>query len=213
MKLEGEHIFKGPRQDVWDMIQDPVVLASAVPGMDKLDKLSETEYEGKMNIRIGPVSGAFDGKLTMENPVPPESTTLIIEGRGAPGFVKGSGNAHFIEQEDGTTLLKYDGDVSIGGTLASVGQRMIDSVAKSMFRTAFETLDKALGARMAAKEEGKKTEEIVYEKASQSDYVKNVAKDTVGGFTSTAEGKLVVYIVPIVAVIVIVALLLSRCSG
>jgi hypothetical protein len=195
------------------MIQDPVVLASAVPGMDKLDQLSETEYEGKMNIRIGPVSGAFDGKLTMENPVPPESTTLLIEGRGAPGFVKGSGNAHFIEQEDGTTLLKYDGDVSIGGTLASVGQRMIDSVAKSMFRTAFETLDKALAARLEAQEAGKQAEEVVYEKASQSDYAKNVAKDAVGGFTSSAEGKLVIYILPVVVVVVVLALLLSRCSG
>ena len=213
MKLEGEHIFKGPRQDVWDMIQDTKVLASAVPGMDKLDQVSETEYEGKMNIRIGPVSGAFDGKLTMENPVPPESTTLLVEGRGAPGFVKGSGNAQFIEQEDGTTLLKYDGDLSIGGTLASVGQRMIDSVAKSMFRTAFDTLDKALAARLEAKQVGKKAEEVVYEKASQTDYVKNVAKDTVGGFTSTAEGKLVVYILPVVAVVIGLALLLSRCSG
>lgn len=213
MKIEGEHLFNGPRQDVWDMIQDPVVLASAVPGMDKLDKTSETEYFGKMNIRIGPVSGAFDGKLTMQDPVPPESTTLIVEGKGAPGFVKGAGNAKFVEQTDGKTMLVYDADLSIGGTLASVGQRMIDSVAKSMMRTAFETLDKALEARLAAKAVGKAQEEVVYEKASEGDYVKAVAKDAVGGLTSSAEGKLVIYIVPLVAVIVLVSVLLSRCSG
>lgn len=213
MKIEGEHLFNGPRQDVWDMIQDPVVLASAVPGMDKLDKTSETEYYGKMNIRIGPVSGAFDGKLTMQNPVPPESTTLIVEGKGAPGFVKGAGNAVFVEQEGGKTLLKYDADLSIGGTLASVGQRMIDSVAKSMMRTAFDTLDKALEARLAAKSAGVATEEVVYEKASEGDYVKAVAKDAVGGLTTTAEGKLVLYIVPLVAVIIVASILLSRCSG
>ncbi len=213
MKIEGEHLFNGPRQDVWDMIQDPVVLASAVPGMDKLDKTSETEYYGKMNIRIGPVSGAFDGKLTMQNPVPPESTTLLVEGKGAPGFVKGAGNAVFVEQEDGKTMLKYDADLSIGGTLASVGQRMIDSVAKSMMRTAFETLDRALEARLAAKSVGKATEEVVYEKASEGDYVKAVAKDAVGGFTSSAEGKLILYIVPLLAVIIVASILLSRCSG
>jgi hypothetical protein len=66
---------------------------------------------------------------------------------------------------------------------------------------------------MAAKEEGKQTEDVVYEKASQSDYVKNVAKDTVGGFTSSAEGKLVIYIIPIVVVVIVLALLLSRCGG
>lgn len=213
MKIAGEHLFNGPRQDVWDMIQDPVVLASAVPGMDKLEKTSETEYFGKMNIRIGPVSGAFDGKLTMQDPVPPESTTLIVEGKGAPGFVKGAGNAKFVEQPDGKTMLVYDADLSIGGTLASVGQRMIDSVAKSMMRTAFETLDKALEARLAAKAVGKAQEEVVYEKASEGDYVKAVAKDAVGGLTSSAEGKLVIYIVPLVAVIVLVSVLLSRCSG
>jgi carbon monoxide dehydrogenase subunit G len=213
MKIEGEHLFNGPRQDVWDMIQDPVVLASAVPGMDKLDKISDTEYVGKMNIRIGPVSGAFDGKLTMQNPVPPESTTLVVEGKGAPGFVKGAGNAQFIEQEADKTMLKYDADLSIGGTLASVGQRMIDSVAKSMMRTAFETLDKALEARIAAKALGKATEEVEYKKASEADYAKAVAKDAVGGLTSSAEGKLVIYIIPMIVIVVILAVLLSRCSG
>lgn len=213
MKIEGEHLFNGPRQDVWDMIQDPVVLASAVPGMDKLDKVSETEYQGKMNIRIGPVSGAFDGKLTMQNPVPPESTTLLVEGKGAPGFVKGAGNAQFIEQGAEQTVLKYDADLSIGGTLASVGQRMIDSVAKSMMRTAFETLDTALAARLAAKAAGKATEEVEYKKASESDYAKAVAKDAVGGLTSSAEGKLVLYIVPMIVVVIVLAVLLSRCNG
>jgi len=213
MKIEGEHLFNGPRQEVWDMIQDPAVLASAVPGMDKLDKISETEYVGKMNIRIGPVSGAFDGKLTMQDPVPPESTTLVVEGKGAPGFVKGAGNAQFIAEGENQTMLKYDADLSIGGTIASVGQRMIDSVAKSMIRTAFETLDKALETRIAAKAEGKAAEEVVYKKASEADYAKAVAKDAVGGLTSSAEGKLVLYIVPMVVVAVIIAVLLSRCSG
>jgi hypothetical protein len=90
---------------------------------------------------------------------------------------------------------------------------MIDSVAKSMMRTAFDTLDKALEARLAAKSAGVATEEVVYEKASEGDYVKAVAKDAVGGLTTTAEGKLVLYIVPLVAVIIVASILLSRCSG
>ncbi len=86
-----------------------------------------------MNVRIGPVSGIFSGSW-VSNEVPPESCTLTADGRGGPGFERDVGNVQFADQGDGTTLMKYDGEVQIGGTIASVGQRMIDSVAKSMIR-------------------------------------------------------------------------------
>ena len=151
MKLEGEHLFNGPIQDVWEMFLDPEVLGSALPGGEEFNKVDETHYEAAMNIRIGPVSGKFAGTLTLEDVVEPESCTLIVEGRGAAGFAKGVGRVKFIDQGDQTTMLQYSGDVNIGGVLASVGQRMIDSVAKALLKPAFETLDKALEARLAAK--------------------------------------------------------------
>src|SRR5512146_744910 len=143
MNLEGEHLFKGPRKDVWTMFRDPEVLATALPGTQKLNKIDDQHYEGAMNVRIGPVSGSFSGKLEVADEVPPEKCTLIVEGRGTPGFAKGTGHVVFEDCGDSTTLMKYTGDVQIGGTLASVGQRMIDSVSKSMIKTAFDTLDKA----------------------------------------------------------------------
>ncbi len=208
MKLEGEHVFNGPREAVWEMFYDPEVLASAVPGMDKLDVVAENEYEGVMNVRIGPVSGKFQGKLSLTDVVAPESLTLNVDGRGAPGFAKGVGKVVFVEQPDGTTLLKYDGEVNIGGALASVGQRMIDSVAKSMIRTAFETLDKALEARLAAKNSG--SEVVDFKPPTQTEFAANVAKDMVGGLTKVPEIKLLLYIIPLVVVLLVVALLLSR---
>ncbi len=208
MKLEGEHVFNGPREDVWEMFYDPEVLASAVPGMDKLDVVAENEYEGVMNVRIGPVSGKFQGKLSLTDVVAPESLTLNVDGRGAPGFAKGVGKATFSEQLDGTTMLKYDGDMSIGGALASVGQRMIDSVAKSMIRTAFETLDKALEARLAAKKSG--SEVVDFKAPTQTEFASNVAKDMVGGLTKVPEIRIILYIIPVVIVLVIVALLLGK---
>jgi carbon monoxide dehydrogenase subunit G len=158
MKIEGEHIFKGPRKVVYEMFNDPNVLATAVPGMQSLTKTDETHYQGAINLRIGPVSGSFAGTLAITDEVPPESCTLSVDGKGAPGYARGVGKVHFTEQADGTTLLNYSGDVNIGGTLASVGQRMIDSVAKSMIKTAFETLDKTLEAKMAEIETGEKVE-------------------------------------------------------
>ncbi len=209
MKLEGEHVFNGPREDVWDMFYDPAILASAVPGMDKLDIVAENEYEGIMNVRIGPVSGKFSGKLTLSDIVAPESLTLTVDGRGAPGFAKGVGRVKF-EDADGKTLMKYEGDVNIGGALASVGQRMIDSVAKSMIRTAFETLDKALEARLAAKSSGS---EVDFKPPTQTQFASSVAKDMFGGLTKIPEIRLLLYILPLVMVLIIIALVLKNCGG
>jgi len=151
MKLEGEYLFNGPRQDVWDMVRDPDALATALPGTQKLTKISENEYEGAINMRIGPVSGSFAGKLTVSNEVPPESCTLTVEGKGIAGFAKGVGNVTLIEQTESKTLLKYTGEMNIGGRLASVGQRLFDSVSKNMIRQGFDALDKTLAARIASK--------------------------------------------------------------
>lgn len=148
MILEGEHVFNGPRQAVWDMFLDPEVLSGALPGQSKFTKDSETEYNGEINIRIGPVSGKFSGKMTLSEVNEPESCTLTVTGNGIAGFAKGVGKVHFADQGDGSTLLKYTGEMNIGGTLASVGQRMLDSVSKNMLRQGFESLDKVLEARL-----------------------------------------------------------------
>ena len=207
MKLDGEHVFNGPREDVWEMFYDPAVLASAVPGMDKLDIVSENVYEGVMNVRIGPVSGKFQGKLSLTDVVEPESLTLTVDGKGPPGYGKGVGKVVFTQNPDGTTSLKYDGDMNIGGALASVGQRMIDSVAKSMIRSAFEPLDKPLEARLAAKRTGT---EVNFTPPTQTEFASGVAKDMVGGFTKVPEFRLILYILPVVAILVILALVLGK---
>ncbi len=211
MKLEGEHVFKGPREAVWEMFYDPEVLASALPGTQKLNMVSENEYEGAMNVRIGPVSGSFTGKLVISDVVEPESCTLTVDGRGTPGFAKGVGRVQFVDQGDGSTLLKYEGDMNIGGALASVGQRMIDSVAKSMIRQAFETLDKALEARLAAKSSG--SEVVDFKPPSETEFAAAVAKDMAGGLTKVPEIRLLMYIIPLVAVLVLAAVLLNSCGG
>ena len=147
MKVEGEHLFHAPREVVYEIFNDPDALGAAVPGMQKMVKLDESHYEAAIGIRVGPVSANFSGNLTLTDEVPPESVTLIIEGKGGAGFVKGVGYVKFEDLGDETTLLRYTGEANIGGTLASVGQRMIDSVAKSMFKTVFDKLDKILEER------------------------------------------------------------------
>jgi carbon monoxide dehydrogenase subunit G len=215
MKLDGEHIFHGPRQAVWELVRDPDALAQALPGTETLTKLSESEYEGTMNVRIGPIAGAFSGKVLISDEVPPESCTLTAEGKGAQGFAKGVGRIQLTDQGDGTTLMKYDGDVNIGGKLASVGQRSIDTVSKSMIRQGLTTLDQVLEARMAAQAASKP--EVEFTKPTEAEFAaavaKDVAKEVVGGVTRSTEARMLLVILPLIAVLFVVALVLSRCQG
>ncbi len=174
MKLQGEYVFDGPREAVWELVRDPDVLAKALPGTQSLERVEENVYEGKMNVRVGPVSGVFSGKLVVSNEVPPESYTLTVEGRGGPGFGKGSGDVQLIDQGDDTTLMKYEGELQVGGTIANVGQRLIETVANSMAKQAFESLNRSLKARLTGEAEGV---EVEYQAPSEMEFAAGVAKD------------------------------------
>jgi carbon monoxide dehydrogenase subunit G len=174
MKVEGDHLFNGTRQQVWDLFRDTEVMASALPGTEKMELIAENTYEAVMNVRVGPVSGEFSGQLAISNEDHPNSYTMTVEGRGKPGFLKGTGDVILTNQGENQTLMGYVGDVQIGGKLAAVGQRLIDTVAKSIINQAFETLDGVLAEWVSAAEEGRGA---TYEKASESDYAAAVAKD------------------------------------
>ncbi len=148
MKLQGEYVFDGPREEVWALVRDPEVLATVLPGTQSMNKVSDSEYEGKMHVRIGPVGGVFSGRVLVSNEVPPESYTLTVEGKGAPGFGQGSGDVQLVDQGDGTTLMKYEGELQVGGKLAGVGQRMIETVSKSMIRQSLASLGSAWARRV-----------------------------------------------------------------
>jgi len=210
MKLDGEYLFNGLREQVWKLVRDPDVLTTALPGTQSLNKISDTEFEGVMHLKIGPMVGDFSGKLIVSDEVPPESCTLTVEGKGGPGFVKGTGHVQLIEQPESKTLMKYTGDLQVGGKLASVGQRMIDTVSKSMTRQGLEALNKALEARMEAEQKGSVVE---YKSPTETEFAGAVAKDVAGGVLSIAEVRMVLYIVPVVTVLIIFALILSRCGG
>ena len=205
MKIGGEYIFNGPREDVWEIVRDPEVLATALPGTKSLDKVGENEYAGEMNVRVGPVSGLFAGRLVVSNEVPPESCTLTVDGRGSPGFINGTGNVVLSDKGDETTLMTYDGDVQIGGRLASVGQRLLDTASKSMIRQGLEALNMALQARVAAKAEGK---EVEYTPPTESQFMTAVAKDMAGEIFTTSR---IVWIV--IGILVIAAIIAAIWIG
>lgn len=149
MELQGTHQFKAPLDAVWTALLDPTVLAKALPGGDQLERVGENDYKAAMNVRVGPVQGRFEGKVTLTDVVFQQGYHMKVSGTGAPGFVNGEGSLTLAENAEGT-LLTYAGDVQIGGRLAAVGQRLIDSTAKSIIKQGFKTLDEQLTAGSVA---------------------------------------------------------------
>jgi carbon monoxide dehydrogenase subunit G len=149
VRIEGQHIFDGPREILWELLHDPKALAACLPGTQSMRQVGEHEYEGEIGVRVGPISGAFAGQLSVTNEVPPASCTLTVEGKGKVGFLKGVGNIGMTDHGQGNTLMKYTGEVQIGGKVASVGQRLFDSVSRGMIEQALGKLNEMLKARVA----------------------------------------------------------------
>jgi uncharacterized protein len=123
----------------YDLMQDPVVLAKAIPGCQELVKSGEDEYKLKMKMVLASLSGAFEGKVKLTEPVPPESFKMLVEGSGKIGFMKGEGVLRLSPTDSGTEVA-YDGDAQIGGTMAAVGQRLIDVTARMLIKRFFDKL-------------------------------------------------------------------------
>ncbi len=120
-------------------MQDPEALARAIPGCESLEQTGENEYRMKMKMALAAFSGAFEGKVRISEQQPPSSFRLDVEGSGKIGFVKGGGVLK-LEPSETETVVNYDGDVQVGGTIAAVGQRLIEGAAKSMIQRFFEKL-------------------------------------------------------------------------
>jgi hypothetical protein len=137
VKISGSYSLSLPPEQAYQKLQDPEVLAGAMPGCESLEKIGENEYRMKMKMALASLSGNFDGKVRITEQAPPESFKLMVEGSGKVGFMKGEGVLKFTPKDAGTEV-SYEGDVQIGGTIAAVGQRLIDGTAKMMIKRFFE---------------------------------------------------------------------------
>lgn len=151
MKVEGTYTFDAPQEIVWPTILDPDVLAYTLPGVQELKLVGDNEYQATMKIRIGPVQGVFSGSVQLTDLKEPESCHLHVDGKGAPGFVKGEGDLKLTTDGD-STILSYQGDAQVGGRLASVGQRLMESSTQALIRQSLESLDSQVKAKASGDE-------------------------------------------------------------
>ncbi|MCG8558822.1 MAG: carbon monoxide dehydrogenase subunit G [Hyphomicrobiales bacterium] len=132
MELNGQQTIKASRDAVYEALNNVDVLKQCVPGCESLEKTSDTEMSAVVALKIGPVKAKFNGAVTLTNLNAPESYTIVGEGSGgAAGFAKGSADVTLSEQGD-ETLLDYQVKADVGGKLAQLGNRLIDSTAKKL---------------------------------------------------------------------------------
>ncbi|MBK9052450.1 MAG: carbon monoxide dehydrogenase subunit G [Chloroflexi bacterium] len=190
MKVEGSHTFDAPREIVWPTLLDPDVLAKIMPGCEKLEQTGENEYEGIIKIKVGPVQGTFNGKVHLANINAPHSYDMLVTGKGPAGFVNGSGKL-WLEGENGQTILHYTGDADVGGKIASVGQRLMDTSARAVIRQSLEGLGHQIAARQHAEDVHAPVPEIAA--PTQAEFAVGVAQEMLRDFTSQEGGRTMLY--------------------
>jgi len=152
MDMEGTYRIPAPREDVWKALNDPDILRECIPGCDSLEMTSPTEMQAQVTSKIGPVKAKFKGAVTLEDLNPPESYTIVGEGKGGvAGFAKGSAKVHLVE-EGSETVLTYTAKAQVGGKLAQLGSRLIDSTARKMADEFFGAFSEKVGASGAAED-------------------------------------------------------------
>jgi carbon monoxide dehydrogenase subunit G len=147
MKLEGTYTFDAPRDVVWQALLDPEILAKVMPGCEGLEKVGEDEYKAALKIKVGPVQGKFEGGIKLTEINAPDSYNMEVDGKGPAGFMKGHGKI-WLEDQGSSTLMHYGGEAQVGGRIASVGQRLLDSSAKALTRQSLDGLNKQIRARL-----------------------------------------------------------------
>jgi carbon monoxide dehydrogenase subunit G len=144
MKIEGTQELHVPREQVYAALIDPQVLQRCIPGCESLEKTGDDSYAVTIKAGIGAIKGTFKGNVRLEDMRAPEHYRIVVDGKGGPGFVKGSGDFD-LEDTGGATLIRYTGELQVGGAIAGIGQRMIEGAAKMMASRFFKALEAEAG--------------------------------------------------------------------
>ncbi|TFG66574.1 MAG: hypothetical protein E4H28_01515 [Gemmatimonadales bacterium] len=144
MIIESEFLFAADRTTVYAGLQDPEILAKALPGTERLELIGDGQYIGEMVVSVGPVTAArFEVSVELIDLVEPESFSMIVGGKGKVGFVEGKADVR-LEDRGAECLMIYRADLGVGGKVASVGQRLLDSVGKAMAKRGLKAVDQML---------------------------------------------------------------------
>jgi uncharacterized protein len=145
MDIKGTYTFNAPPERVWNLLMDPQIIASCIPGCDTFEPAGEDRYRAKLTVALAAITGTYEGTVVLSEKVPQTSYRLTADGQGRAGFVKGS-SAIALRPEGDSTIIDVTGTVQTGGPVARVGQRLIGSVSKMMMDRFFACLQGKLTA-------------------------------------------------------------------
>lgn len=150
MQMNGSERISAPKEAVWKALNDPAVLQQCIPGCEKLEKTSDHEMTATVTLKVGPVKASFNGKVTLSDIDPPNGYRIAGEGAGGvAGFAKGGASVR-LEQDAEVTVLHYDVDAQVGGKIAQLGGRLIDSTAKKLAGEFFTKFGEVVASGNAA---------------------------------------------------------------
>ncbi len=144
LEMTGEYDLPQKRAVVWKALNDPAVLEKCIPGCETLEKVSDTEFQATVKLKIGPVSARFKGRVNLEDIDAPNGYKITGEGEGGvAGFAKGHATVALAEAGGGTKIT-YKAEAATGGKIAQLGQRLIAGSAKKTADSFFENFVEAL---------------------------------------------------------------------
>jgi hypothetical protein len=150
MQINDSQRIPASKDKVWAALNDPEVLKACIPGCQSLEMTSPTEMTATVVFKVGPVKATFGGKVTLSDLDPPNSYRITGEGSGGvAGFAKGGAAVRLEAESPDVTILHYEVDAQIGGKLAQLGQRLIDSTARKLSADFFAAFGKAVGGEAA----------------------------------------------------------------
>jgi carbon monoxide dehydrogenase subunit G len=147
LTIEGEERIEAPIQKVWEALNDPAVLKECIPGCQSLEKTSDKDLAATVVLKIGPIKATFNGAVTLSNLKPLKGYTITGEGKGGvAGFAKGGADVTLAEDGPGATILKYTAKADVGGKIAQLGSRLIESTSKKLAGQFFSTFNETVSA-------------------------------------------------------------------
>ena len=143
MKLSATYVFKALPEKVFAALIDPAILQKCIEGCEKMEKMGEDIYDANLKVGVAGIKGRYVGKIRIEDKKPPESITLQAEGKGGPGWVKGTARVQISPEGEGSEL-QCEAEGQVGGLIAQVGSRLVEAVGKKMQDEFFRKLGKHL---------------------------------------------------------------------
>jgi uncharacterized protein len=146
MRIEGEHAFTAARGQVWEALNDPELLARALPGAQRLEAVAPDEYALAVSVGVGAVRGTYEGTYALADKRPGEACTVRATASGGPGSVQTVARMTLADSDGGGALLRYEADATVTGALAGVGQRLVAAAARRTTGDFLAALDREIVA-------------------------------------------------------------------